>query len=773
MSITSSRSDGVEGAAFGPPPQPRPALFAEGSGSRALCEEDSDSPTPVRLREGTQLLGRYEGSAYEQPTYLARRVDGQVIHLSHLLYLVAELIGDDRDAPDIADALSTAIGRPVVADNVEFLIEKKLAPTGLLATDDDQSTALSRSLPLLALRYRKQVIPARVHRSVTTALQPFFWPPIVLLVVGALVAVNIWMFGPLRGALTQAARQLPFHPGLFLVVTLLVIFSGFFHELGHATATKYGGGSPGVMGVGIYLAWPAFYTDLTDSYRLNRAGRLRADLGGVYFNAVLIVAGGLAYLTTGFGPLLVFMVVSQAMALYQFLPFIRLDGYYIMSDLVGVPNLFAYLGPVLRSTVRRPDPVTSARLQLLKPRARVAIKVWSVVTVVFLAFNFGGIAVMAPILIPAEWASIHLQGQTMVAAFAGGNVAAGLNDLIDLLVVAIAPVGMLLIAGILLRRAFQAFKKWWPSHPKVTATLAAVLVGVLLFQGQAMVSRFTAASGPSAPTATAKAAPTTKPAREAHRSAVVPASPTPADAVPASPTPPPTPVIPSPAVAVSSPAPEVQFYVVRPGDTLWGIAGQTLGDPERWPMIYDLNAGRPQLDGGTLTDPNLIYPGWRLQLPGTTVATPPIPTPTPAAGVTDAVRARPSLPSSGRAGVGTSSAGWSLPAQIQSGPWGARSPPNRWASGQAPRQISDHRSSILGLWKTAIGADGWEHDVVDATPHPQFVIGTTRLSGDHPSGASTTWLGIALRPRSATAPAARVRPLRPRSAMSGGDITTW
>ena len=150
-----------------------------------------------------------------------------------------------------------------------------------------------------------------------------FWPPVVLLVLCGLVAVNVWLFGTQRTGLTRAVRQLPFHPNLFLLVTLLVIFSGFFHELGHATATRYGGGSPGVMGVGIYLAWPAFYTDLTDSYRLNRAGRLRSDLGGVYFNAVLIVAAGAAYLATGFGPLAVFMVVSQAMAMYQFLPFIR------------------------------------------------------------------------------------------------------------------------------------------------------------------------------------------------------------------------------------------------------------------------------------------------------------------------------------------------------------------------------------------------------------------------------------------------------------------
>ena len=46
---------------------------------------------------------------------------------------------------------------------------------------------------------------------------------------------------------------------------------------------------PGVMGAGLYLVWPAFYTDVTDSYRLGRGGRLRTDLGGLYFNAIVAV----------------------------------------------------------------------------------------------------------------------------------------------------------------------------------------------------------------------------------------------------------------------------------------------------------------------------------------------------------------------------------------------------------------------------------------------------------------------------------------------------
>ena len=56
-------------------------------------------------------------------------------------------------------------------------------------------------------------------------------------------------------------------------------------------------------------------------------------------------------------------------------------------------------------------------------------------------------------------------------------------------------------------------------------------------------------------------------------------------------------------------------YTIVPGDTLWDISAEQLGDPLRYPEIVELNRGRPQPDGGTLQDPDLIRPGWVLQLP--------------------------------------------------------------------------------------------------------------------------------------------------------------
>ncbi len=61
--------------------------------------------------------------------------------------------------------------------------------------------------------------------------------------------------------------------------------------------------------------------------------------------------------------------------------------------------------------------------------------------------------------------------------------------------------------------------------------------------------------------------------------------------------------------------PTTVTYTVVPGDTLWTIAHDRLGDSLRWPEIYQLSCDRTQADGHRLHDPDLIRPGWILSLP--------------------------------------------------------------------------------------------------------------------------------------------------------------
>src|ERR1700761_9383847 len=85
---------------------------------------------PLRLAEGTELLGQYEGSAYRQPHYLARRRDGQIVHLSQILSLVVLALDGERDLGSVAERASEELDRPMVADNVNYLVENKLRPLG-------------------------------------------------------------------------------------------------------------------------------------------------------------------------------------------------------------------------------------------------------------------------------------------------------------------------------------------------------------------------------------------------------------------------------------------------------------------------------------------------------------------------------------------------------------------------------------------------------------------------------------------------------------------
>lgn len=65
-----------------------------------------------------------------------------------------------------------------------------------------------------------------------------------------------------------------------------------------------------------------------------------------------------------------------------------------------------------------------------------------------------------------------------------------------------------------------------------------------------------------------------------------------------------------------------RWYTVAAGDTLSGIAGRVLGDPDRWAELFELNRDVATLDDGRMLDrPELIWPGLRLRLPGTTQTT--------------------------------------------------------------------------------------------------------------------------------------------------------
>ena len=229
------------------------------------------------------------------------------------------------------------------------------------------------------------------------------------------------------------------------------------------------------MGAGLYLIWPAFYTDVTDSYRLSRAGRLRVDLGGLYFNAVFSLASFAAWAATGWDPLLVLIVLQLLQMARQLVPLVRFDGYHVLADLVGVPDLFGRIRPVLRGLV----PIGErSGARALKPWARAVITVWVALVVPILVFSLLVMVVTFPRLVATAAESLGHQWNELVGHWASGDLAEIALGILAILAIALPIAGIVYLLTRLSRQL--GARAWHATDDSPRARSAMVLGGLCL-----------------------------------------------------------------------------------------------------------------------------------------------------------------------------------------------------------------------------------------------------------------------------------------------------
>src|SRR6478735_98425 len=432
------------------PPSSRVSLAQEAHGHGITTP---GAHLPARA-DGVQLLGTAEGSGYREPPALVRRGDGQTLQLTRLLYLVLEAADGSRDLDGIARHASEGSGRLVSAENVRTLMDSQLLPMGLLRLADGSQPEVKKSNPLLGLRFRYIVTDPERTRRLTAPFAVLFNPLIVVAVTAAFLAACWWvlMVKGLGSATHEAFEQ----TALLLLILAVTILSAGFHEFGHAAAARKGGATPGAMGAGLYLLWPAFFTDVTDSYRLGRGGRIRTDLGGLYFNAIVAVAIMGVWWATGFDALLLVVVTQILQMVRQLLPMVRFDGYHILADATGVPDLLQRIKPTLLALIpwRKTDP----QAQLLRPWARAVVTIWVLVTVPLLLFSLATMVLTLPRVVGTAWDNGLKQQAMLSHSLADGDLADAAVRVIAIACLALPVLG---IFYILLRLVRQLATGLW------------------------------------------------------------------------------------------------------------------------------------------------------------------------------------------------------------------------------------------------------------------------------------------------------------------------
>ena len=438
------------------------------------------SETPVRA-DGVELIGEMGGSGYRVPPALARRSDGQTIQLTPLLYLVLSAMDGSRSFDEVGAAVSAAYGKTVTGANVRRLVEEQLHPSGLALGPEGEAPELKKSDPLLALRFKYAVTDPDRTRRLTAPFARLFNPVLVVVVLAALVAISWWVL--FEKGLASATYEAFDKPALLLLVMAVTILSAGFHEFGHAAAARRGGATPGAMGAGVYLVWPAFYTDVTDSYRLGRWGRVLTDLGGLYFNAIVAVGVVGVWWATRYDALLLVVATQILQMVRQLTPLVRFDGYHVLADLTGVPDLFHRIKPTLLGLLpwrwRHPDTT------VLKPWARAVVSLWVLVVVPLLAFSLFCMVIALPRILGTAWASVGKQSALLGQAWSEADVLEVLARGIAVVAVVFPVLAIALILARLVRRVVS--RVWSATRGRPVRRGLAGLVTLALVAGLAYV----------------------------------------------------------------------------------------------------------------------------------------------------------------------------------------------------------------------------------------------------------------------------------------------
>ncbi len=144
-----------------------------------------------------------------------------------------------------------------------------------------------------------------------------------------------------------------------LLMALLYPIAKTLHEAGHAYAVKLGGGDVHEVGVMVLIMFPVPYVDASasagfpDTWR-----RVVVSAAGIMMELVLAGLATIAWASLEPGParaaaLDIMILCGFSTVLFNANPLLRFDGYYVLSDLIGIPNLDTRAREYLSTAVRR------------------------------------------------------------------------------------------------------------------------------------------------------------------------------------------------------------------------------------------------------------------------------------------------------------------------------------------------------------------------------------------------------------------------------------
>ena len=314
---------------------------------------------------------------------------GEFFQIGESEHFLLERFDGCSDAGVIRAAFVERFGEPLSEDDLNEFIELALSQGFLqseagLHPNHDLPGSVSELRSQNALPGGRQSIlhwrrslwdPDRLFSRVAPKIWFFWTRSFLILSAGCILFAMLLIWGNRRelaggflGVLKWETAAVGW--AALFVVTLL-------HECAHGLTCKHYGGEVHEIGFLLMFMMPCFYCNVSDAWLFReRSKRLWVTFAGGYFELFLWALAVFAWRLTEPGTLVnylafVVLTVCGVQVLFNFNPLLKLDGYYLLSDWLEIPNLHErghnhFKGHVRRLLWGAPAPLQEPRIGLLR-----------------------------------------------------------------------------------------------------------------------------------------------------------------------------------------------------------------------------------------------------------------------------------------------------------------------------------------------------------------------------------------------------------------------
>jgi putative peptide zinc metalloprotease protein len=354
-------------------------------------------------------------SISEEQEYLIILKNERKFKISSTLYTIIQYMDGTKSVNEIVDNVNEHYFLNISEEDVMRVIREYLVPNGIL-NDEEYEEKSSMNCKL--------VVSHKICSSLNKLFSIFFSKTLLFIITGATLFTHMIFY---YHFFTLKANLVEISGFIYLKIYFLHLVSIFFHELGHSSACHYYNVNYGDIGVRFHHTIPYFMVNVDDSWILKRTDRVFVDAGGIYFQS--IVSAFLIFLhVLNCEDFLMYGVFAINMnMLNNLLPYLRSDGYWILSDIFGIPNL---------STRWKSHSVNTPQYRYSSNAKKKIFCVRLFFSLVFIFYHLGflyAVIVLIPRFVTTFLEILDVSIHGILSGITGGNLLLGIEKSLQLL----------------------------------------------------------------------------------------------------------------------------------------------------------------------------------------------------------------------------------------------------------------------------------------------------------------------------------------------------